>query len=68
MDLLAYTFQTQHGLLGLIVLVLDIIAIVGLLRGSATVMHKLIWILLILLLPFLGVITYYLIGRNARDA
>ena len=31
-------------------------------------MHKTIWIVLILVFPFLGVLGYYLIGRSTQDA
>ncbi|QDV85795.1 PLDc N-terminal domain-containing protein [Planctomycetes bacterium TBK1r] len=68
MDLLAYTFQTSHGILGTIVLVLDIIAIFSLLMGRGGIGHKLLWILLVLFLPFVGMVLYYLIGRSAADA
>ena len=68
MDLLAYTFQTSHGILGTIVLVLDIIAIFSLLMGRGGTGHKLLWILLILFLPVVGMVIYYLIGRSAADA
>jgi len=68
MELLAFTFQTSHGILGTIILVLDIIAIFSLLMGRGSVSHKLLWILLILFLPFIGMLLYYLIGRSSADA
>ena len=68
MDLLAYVFQTSHGILGMIVLVMDVIAIFSLLMGRSSVAHKLLWILLVLLLPFIGMLIYFLFGRNASDA
>jgi len=68
MELLAFTIQTSQGILGTVVLVLDVIAICSLLLGRGSVRHKLLWILLILFLPFLGMLLYYLIGRNAADA
>jgi len=52
------------GLIGLIVLVLDIIAIVEVLQSGRAVGEKLLWILLILLLPLIGVLIYFLIGRK----
>jgi hypothetical protein len=67
MELFAYTFQVGHGLLGLVILVVDIVAIIGLLGGTASTTHKVLWIVLILLFPFLGVLFYYLIGRSVRD-
>ncbi|MBX3380543.1 MAG: PLDc N-terminal domain-containing protein [Phycisphaeraceae bacterium] len=52
------------GLIGLIVLILDIIAIVEVLQSGRAVGEKLLWILLILLLPLVGVLIYFLIGRK----
>jgi hypothetical protein len=52
------------GLIGLIILILDIIAIVEVLQSSRAVTEKLLWILLILLLPLIGVLIYFLIGRK----
>ena len=68
MDLLAYTYQSSHGILGMIVLVLDVIAIVSLLMGRSSVGHRLLWILVVLFLPFIGMVLYFLFGRNASDA
>jgi hypothetical protein len=59
---------TGYGILGLIILVLDIIAIVSVLGGRASVEHKLLWTVVILLLPVVGMILYFLMGRSAADA
>jgi hypothetical protein len=56
------------GLVGLLVLVLDIIAIVSVLGGSGSMERKLLWTLIILILPFVGMILYFLIGRSGADA
>ena len=58
----------SYGILGLIILVLDIIAIISVLGGRSSVEHKLIWTLVILLLPIVGMILYFLMGRSAADA
>lgn len=60
--------STGYGIVGLIVFILDIIAIISVLGGQGSVGHKLLWTLLILVLPFLGMILYYLIGRSSADA
>lgn len=52
------------GLVGLIILILDIIAIVEILQSGRAVGEKLLWILLILILPLIGVLLYFLIGRK----
>lgn len=50
------------GLLGLIVLALDIWAIVSVVGSSAPTGAKVLWILLILLLPVLGLIIWLIAG------
>ncbi|MFA5389216.1 MAG: PLDc N-terminal domain-containing protein [Candidatus Omnitrophota bacterium] len=52
------------GILGLIVLVLDIIAIVDALKSSMDTGKKALWIILILLLPVVGMVLYFLIGKK----
>lgn len=53
------------GILGLIVLVLDIIAIVDVLKSSMATANKALWIILIVLLPVIGMALYFLIGKKA---
>ena len=53
-------------LLGILVFVLDIIAIVSILKSSADSGTKLLWIILVILLPFLGMILYFLMGPGRR--
>jgi len=53
------------GILGLLVLVLDIIAIVDALKSSMSTGKKALWIILILLLPVIGMILYFVIGKKA---
>jgi phospholipase D-like protein len=53
-----------YGLLSLIVLILDIIAIFDCLKSNADTVKKLLWILVILFLPPFGVILYFLLGRG----
>ena len=54
----------MKGLLGLIVLVFDIIAIVDCLKSSMNTAKKTLWIILILILPIVGMILYFLVGKN----
>lgn len=49
-------------------MLLDIFAIVSVLLGSTGVMRKMLWIAPMLLLPFVGMAVYFLIGRNATGA
>ena len=57
-----------YPILGVVVLILDIIAIVKVLGGSGSTERKLLWVIIILLLPFIGMILYFLIGQSAADA
>ena len=50
------------GLLGLIILVLDVYAIVKIVGSSATTGMKVVWIVVILLLPLVGLILWALFG------
>lgn len=45
---------------------LPIFAIIDVIRNDFKGNDKLIWVLVILLLPFLGPILYFIIGRKAR--
>ena len=49
-----------NGILGLIVLILDVYAIVKVLGSGATTGTKVLWIVLILVLPVLGVVLWWL--------
>jgi hypothetical protein len=61
-------FPTTMSLVGLVVLILDIWAIVSVLTGRSEVLRKVLWIVLILLFPVIGVLLYFLIGRSSADA
>ena len=51
---------------GLLVLVLDVIAIVSLLKSGADSGTKILWVLLIVLLPVIGMILYFFLGPGRR--
>ena len=53
-------------LLGILVFVLDIIAIVSILKSSADSGTKLLWVVLVILLPVLGMVLYFLMGPGRR--
>jgi len=52
------------GILGLIILVLDIVAIVDALKSSMSTGKKALWVILILILPVVGMVLYFLIGKK----
>ena len=53
------------GCCGLIVLILDIIAIVEIAGSSRTTGAKFIWIIFIVLFPLLGLIAYYVFADRS---
>lgn len=57
------------GLLGLIILALDIWAIINIFGSGASTGAKVLWILLVLILPVIGLIIWLLAGpRGSRAA
>jgi hypothetical protein len=55
-----------HPLLWILVTVLDIIAIVSILKSGADTGTKLLWVILVILLPVIGMILYFLMGPGRR--
>lgn len=56
----------RYGIIGLLILILDIYVIVQILKGSGDTGKKLLWIILVLLLPLLGPVLYFLLERQGR--
>ncbi len=64
-NLFEYAMQPRSlGCCGLIVVVLDIVALVEVLGSARTTGNKILWSLIIIFLPFLGFFAYYLFGRG----
>lgn len=55
-----------QGIIGLLILVLDIWAIINTISAPASAGSKLLWILLILVLPVIGVILWFFLGPRAN--
>lgn len=51
-----------NGLWGLLVLIGDIWAIINIVQSSVSNEKKLIWVLVVVLLPLVGLILWYFIG------
>ena len=56
-----------YGLLGVLVLILDVIAIVSVISGRSSVERKVLWTFLVLILPIVGMVLYYLVGKSSQD-
>lgn len=65
MTLLSLT--TPTGIVATLILILDVLAIIAVISGDGSAAHKLLWSLLIFLLPVVGLILYFLVGRSAAD-
>jgi len=51
-------------LLYFLVVIIDIIVVVDILKGNKDFEKKLLWILVVIFLPVLGPILYYVIGKK----
>jgi hypothetical protein len=58
----------MFSFLGLVILVLDIIAIVSILKSAADTGTKLLWVILVILLPVVGMVLYFLMGPGRKAA
>ncbi len=54
----------SYGLFAFILLVLDLLAIYEIIQSPRDTGSKLLWILLIVFFPFVGLILYYFLGRD----
>ncbi len=55
-----------EGLVGLVILALDIWAIVKIIGSPASTGAKVLWILLIIILPVVGLIIWWLMGPKGE--
>lgn len=53
-----------YGFCGLIVIVLDVLALVEIWKSPRQDSDKILWTAVIVILPFVGLIAYYLFGRK----
>ncbi|KAF9157103.1 hypothetical protein DFQ27_008016 [Actinomortierella ambigua] len=54
------------SLLSLVILILDLICIVEILQSSRPATNKLLWCLVIFLMPVVGIILYFLLADRER--
>lgn len=55
-----------NGILGLILLIADIFAIIKIAQSSASTGLKILWIVVVLILPLLGLIVWFLLGPGDK--
>ena len=56
------------GIIGLIILALDIWAIINVIQSGASTGSKVLWVILILVLPVLGLIIWFFAGPRGGRA
>ena len=54
----------MSSIISLVLLILWIVALVDILKSSMATDKKILWVVVITLLPVLGVILYFLLGRK----
>jgi Phospholipase_D-nuclease N-terminal len=54
------------GLWGVLVLIADVYALVNILQSGADTGTKVLWVVVVFLLPVLGVILWYFLGPKSR--
>jgi hypothetical protein len=57
----------METLFGLLILVADIYAIVKIVQSSADGLKKVIWVLLVLVLPIIGLLAWYFAGPGGKS-
>ena len=55
-----------NSIVGLLILVADIWAIVSIVQSAASTGKKVLWIVLVLVLPVLGLILWFLLGPRGK--
>ena len=60
--------QFQGGIFALIVLIADVWAIVNVFQSSADTGRKVIWTVLVILMPVLGFVLWYFLGPKTGKA
>jgi hypothetical protein len=56
----------RGGLFGLLVLIADVWAIVNILQSNADTGAKVVWTVVVIVLPLLGFILWYFLGPKTR--
>jgi hypothetical protein len=55
-----------YDIIGIITILLIIWALIGILQSSASPVEKLIWVIIILVIPLVGFLLWYLIGPGSK--
>ena len=58
--------MSLNGILALIILIADLVAIVKISQSADSTVKKILWILLVILLPVIGLIVWFLAGPGSK--
>ena len=56
----------MEGIIGLLILIANIFAIVKIVQSSADTANKVIWVLVVFILPIIGLIAWYVAGPGGQ--
>ncbi|ROW02169.1 hypothetical protein VSDG_02405 [Cytospora chrysosperma] len=62
----SWQYGTGGGVIGFIVLVLDIIVFIEVLKSNRPPLHKVLWCLVVFLFPIVGMVVYWLFSNRAE--
>jgi succinate dehydrogenase/fumarate reductase cytochrome b subunit len=57
-----------NGLIGLLILAADLWAIISVVQSGASTGKKVLWILLVIVLPVVGLILWFLLGPRGKSS
>jgi hypothetical protein len=52
------------SLIYLVIIIIDVLVIIDILKGSKDMEKKVLWIIVVIFLPVLGPLLYYILGRK----
>jgi succinate dehydrogenase/fumarate reductase cytochrome b subunit len=55
-----------NGIIGLIILALDIWAIINIVKSSSPDTNKILWVVIVILLPLVGLVLWFLLGPGKK--
>jgi hypothetical protein len=56
----------MYSIIGLLILILDIFAIIKIIQSSASGVEKILWVLIVLLFPVVGMIVWFFVGPGGK--
>ena len=55
----------MQAVIGMVILILDIIAILDLYKSQKDNSKRILWLVIILILPLIGMLAYFLVGKKS---